>query len=100
MIFPCQIIRADSLNIGLQQNGIEYAAPETVREETLESLELFMTDETVQDVENAYSSPDSRGIRKLMPGSDMEKGSGLMALPESILFQMNSMDVPGMSLSR
>ena len=35
-------LTSDLLNIGLQQNGIEHAAPETIREESLNTLEIFV----------------------------------------------------------
>ncbi len=81
-------LTSDVLNVGLQQSGIEYAAPETIRSGTLDDLGLFMTDEDLAAVDEAYSAPDAGGIRSLSKDADIEKVSGLLRLPESVLYQI------------
>ena len=56
---------SDILNVGLQQNGIEHAAPETIRGSALEDLELFLPKEEAGWIESAYSEPDEEGICRL-----------------------------------
>lgn len=90
---------SDLLNVGLQQNGIEYAAPETIRQETLKTLELFVPDDAVPNLEAAYSDVDTQGIRALKPDADIARISELLALPESVLYQMENSDALGVSVS-
>ncbi len=102
---------SDLLNVGLQQNGIADAVPETIREESLETLELFLTDEDTEKVEEAYSeTPDSKtgaeggkqgsavsdkngdNVRKLkkLSADEREELNDILALPESVVFQMGN----------
>lgn len=81
---------SDLLNVGLQQNGIEYASPESIRQETLASLELFLPDRDIPALEEAYAAPDADGVRTLKSDADREAISALLALPESVLFQMQN----------
>ena len=46
---------SDIVDVGIQQSGIERAVPEQLRRETLRALELFMTEEEIQIVEQAYT---------------------------------------------
>ena len=59
------------LNVGIQQKGIPDGVMDTVRQDSLSALELFMTDEQRADiaqrlstkhVESQYVLSDSRGI--------------------------------------
>ncbi|MDO4337189.1 MAG: ABC transporter ATP-binding protein [Eubacteriales bacterium] len=43
------------VNVGIQQQGIEDGVPEKIRTSTMESLELFMTEETRDEVMEAYT---------------------------------------------
>ncbi len=88
-------LTSDLLNIGLQQNGIEHAAPETIREESLKTLEIFVPEAEIADLEAAYSEADSGGIRSLQADADIEKISGILALPESAVFQMENSGASG-----
>ena len=90
---------SDLLNVGLQQNGIESAVPETIRYDTLQALELFMSDEVAAQVDAAYSPENAKGVRALESDADTEYLSKLMMLPESIYFQMENSDSLGVSIS-
>lgn len=81
---------SDLLNVGLQQNGIEYAAPNTIRSDTLEELSLFLTDSDYSEIDSAYDTADSNGIRKLSSDADIDRVSELLMMPESMLFQMKA----------
>lgn len=81
---------SDVLNVGLQQNGIDCAAPKTIRQETLDSLGVFISDENLAIVEAAYEAPDEEGVRKLSKKADKEQVADILMLPESILFQLQS----------
>lgn len=83
---------SDLLNVGLQQSGIEDAVPETIREESLDVLELFLTESEAQILETSYLAADNNGVRKLrdIEDSDRETLHGILLLPESIVFQMGN----------
>ena len=83
---------SDLLNIGLQQNGIADAVPDTIRAESLEMLELFLSDEDTEKAEAAYSEADEEGIRSLkkITADEREALDGILALPESVVFQMGN----------
>ena len=46
---------ASIVDVGIQQGGIDHAAPLQIREQTLEDLLLFMSDESAQRVRSAYT---------------------------------------------
>ncbi|MCM1273269.1 MAG: ABC transporter ATP-binding protein/permease [Clostridium sp.] len=81
---------SDLLNVGLQQNGIEDAVPETIRRESLDTLELFLTDAETEALEASYLAADSDGVRSLkdIEDADREKLHSILLLPESVVFQM------------
>ncbi len=83
---------SDLLNVGLQQNGIADAVPETIREESLETLELFLTDKDTEKAEAAYAEADGEGVRKLkkITADERETLHDILALPESVVFQMGN----------
>lgn len=83
---------SDLLNIGLQQNGIEDAVPEKIREESLNTLVLFLSDDETDLLEAAYSEADQDGVRELMDmeTDDRDELSRILALPESVVFQMEN----------
>ena len=83
---------SDLLNVGLQQNGIADAVPETIREESLETLELFLTDEDTEKAEAAYAEADEEGVRALkkLTADEREALHDILALPESVVFQMSN----------
>ncbi len=86
---------SDLLNVGLQQNGIADAVPETIREESLETLELFLSDEDTEKAEAAYEEADKEsdeGVRKLkkLSADERETLHDILALPESVVFQMQN----------
>lgn len=78
---------SDLLNVGLQQNGIEYAAPETIRQGTLDELRAFLSDRDYEKVDQAYGAADGDGIRKLSEDVDVQEISDLLMTPESKLYQ-------------
>ena len=55
----------DILNVGLQQKGIADGVMDTVRAESLQSLEMFLSEEQIALVESAYGPADESGIRTL-----------------------------------
>ena len=53
------------VDIGIQQGGIESPVPETVRDTTLQALELLMSEQDAALAEQWYSAPDADGVRTL-----------------------------------
>lgn len=51
---------SDIVDVGIEQGGIESAAPEVMREETMETICLFMTDEEEAQVRAAYVLEDGQ----------------------------------------
>ena len=47
------------VDIGIQQSGIENAAPKEIRPETLENLMLFMTKDEIDTVKSFYTINDT-----------------------------------------
>ena len=83
---------SDLLNVGLQQNGIEDAVPETVREESLKALELFLDDTQIKTLEAVYGKADADGVRALdeLTEDEREKLNDMLRLPESVVFQLEN----------
>lgn len=82
---------SDILNVGLQQGGIEDAVMDTVRADSLTTLELFLTNEDVEVLEAAYTGADTDGIRTFKTDADRAAVNELLLIPESVVFQMQNM---------
>lgn len=91
---------SDILNVGLQQGGIENAVMDTVQEESLTTLELFMSDEEVEIVEVAYSAADAEGIRTLKDDAEVEELNEILLTPECVVYYMNERSDMGVSLEQ
>lgn len=83
---------SDVLNVGLQQGGIADGVMDTVRADSLETLELFMTDADAQTVEQAYTQPNASGVRTLRDDADRETLNNILRKPEATVYQMRSND--------
>ncbi len=81
---------SDILNVGLQQGGIENAVLDSVREDSLDSLELFMSDEDAAYVDSWYSEPDENGVRTLLDGADEATLNELLTVPECVVYQLEN----------
>ena len=46
---------SDIVDVGIQQGGIEHVAPDEMREETLDNLCMFLTEDDAEIVRDAYS---------------------------------------------
>lgn len=50
---------SDIVDVGIQQNGIADAVPERIRSDSMENLQLFLSDEEIGQVQDAYTEqPD------------------------------------------
>lgn len=76
------------VNVGVQQAGIENAAIETIGEDTLNKLVLFMDTDDKKYILNQYKKTDTyqgENIYELKEDSDTEKVSSIMAKPMLIV---------------
>ena len=76
------------VNVGVQQGGIENAAIETIGEDTLNKLVLFMDTDDKKYILNQYKKTDTyqgENIYELKEDSDTEKVSSIMAKPMLIV---------------
>lgn len=53
---------SDIVNVGIQQQGIESAAPEVIRKSSMEELTLFLSDSDWQAVQSHYRLVDSSSL--------------------------------------
>ena len=81
---------ADVLNVGLQQNGIENGVLDSISSDSLQTLELFISDSDVASVEEAYSEADANGIRYLKDDADTESLNDILIDPECIVYILNN----------
>lgn len=91
---------SDILNIGLQQGGIENGVLESIREDRLSSLELFMKEEDVKVVEASYGNADKNGVRFLKEDVDEEKLKEILEIPEALVYQMEQSKDSKVSLDK
>lgn len=81
---------SDIVDVGIQQGGVTSAAPDTVRRETLQSLELLMPEKDAARVEAAYGKANSDGVRKLSAKADRAKVEDAMTIPDVALYMTAS----------
>jgi ATP-binding cassette subfamily B protein len=91
---------SDILNVGLQQGGIESAVPETIRADSLETLELFMSDEDAASVEASFGSADANGVRTLNEDADTEYLTDVMTTPECVVYQFENAESADVSIDQ
>ena len=58
------------VDVGIQQGGIESPVPYTIRDTTLQALELLMTEDEAALAAQWYSEPDADGLRYLSEDAD------------------------------
>ena len=79
---------SEFVDVGIQQGGIESPVPDTIRRDSLDDLEMFMSEEDASIVEAVYSSPDEQGICTYQ-GTEAERADDgavaqAMSLPETV----------------
>ena len=83
----------DIVDVGVQQGGIASPVPDTIRTESLDDLELFMSDKDAKAVEAVFSKADNNGIRTYK-GTEEERADGgkiadIVSLPETVVLSFN-----------
>ena len=84
---------SDIVDVGVQQGGIASPVPDTIRAESLDDLELFMSAKDAKTVETAFGKTDQNGIRTYQ-GTEDERADGskladIMSLPETVVLALN-----------
>ena len=76
------------VDTGIQQGGIESPVPDTVRDTTLQALELLMTEDDAALAEQWYSAPDADGVRTLSHDATaaMSELENAFATPDVVLY--------------
>ena len=85
---------SDIVDIGIQQGGIEHAAPDQIRDETMENLKLFMEEDDWNKAEAAYTLGED-GIWYLdsVNESTLEELDGVFGMP---MLMLSAMEAQGM----
>ena len=76
------------VDVGIQQGGIESPVPDTVRAQTLQALELLMSEQDAALAEQWYSAPDADGVRTLSHDATaaMSELENAFATPDVVLY--------------
>ena len=81
-------VMSDIVDVGISQGGISSTVPDEITSEDLESVELFLSDAEVDQVEPHFSEPDADGVRTFTGSrSDRESLEGFMGEAEMLAYQ-------------
>ena len=75
---------SEIVDVGIQQGGIESPVPNTIRRDSLDDLEMFMSEEDAAIVEAVYSSPNEQGICTYQGTEADREDDGAVALAMSL----------------
>ena len=75
------------VDVGIQQKGIEDGVPDKIRAVSLEALEIFMSEEERDKVENAYTKNGDIYERKELSSLEREELNSIFSVPMMILLQ-------------
>ncbi len=76
------------VNVGIQQKGVEDGVPDTIRQESMERLELFMKDEDIDFVREQYTAEEENYVLKHIAEQDREKLNEILGIPELVVSQL------------
>lgn len=89
---------SDIVDIGIQQNGIEYAVPEEMRAETFEALSLLMGGEDGSRVKDAYERTEEGNYRlTVRDKKELQELEEILGMPLVVLASME--EAAGMRIS-
>ena len=76
------------VDTGIQQGGIESPVPETVRDTTLQALEMLMSEQDAALAGQWYSAPDADGVRTLSHDASaaMPELESAFSTPDVVLY--------------
>lgn len=88
---------SDIVDIGIQQGGIEHAAPDQIRDETMENLKLFMEEDGWNKVEAAYTlGEDGIWYLNSVNENTLEELDGVFGMP---MLMLSAMEAQGMDVA-
>ncbi|HJG86778.1 ABC transporter ATP-binding protein [Pseudoflavonifractor capillosus] len=76
---------SDIVDVGIQQGGIEHAAPDQLRDETMEGLKLFMDEDGWSKVDHAYDLQDGIWYLGKVGESTLEELDEVFGMPMLML---------------
>lgn len=89
---------SDIVDVGIQQNGIEYAVPEEMREETLEGLCLFLSEEDAGIVRDSYKKSENGNYElDIHDKEEIEELETILGMPMLVMSSMT--EQTGMEVS-
>ena len=74
------------VDTGIQQGGIESPVPDTIRDTTLQALELLMTEDDAALADAAYGDPDADGVHMLNSDADTAALESAFTTPDVVLY--------------
>ena len=74
------------VDTGIQQGGIESPVPDTIRDTTLQALELLMNEDDAALADAAYGDPDADGVRMLNSDADTAALESAFTTPDIVLY--------------
>ena len=74
------------VDTGIQQGGIESPVPDTVRDTTLQALELLMTEDDAALADAVYGDPDADGVRMLNSDANTAALESAFTTPDIVLY--------------
>ncbi len=81
-------VMSDIVDVGISQGGISSTVPDEITSEDLASVELFLSDAEVDQVEPHFSEPNADGVRTFTGSrSDRESLEGFMGEAEMLAYQ-------------
>lgn len=84
---------SDIVDVGIQQGGIEHVAPEEMREETFENLCVFLADDDVETVKDAYKkNADGNYELTLKKKDDIEQLDDILGMPMLVMSNMSEQE--------
>lgn len=74
------------MDTGIQRAALKAPVPDTVRNTTLQALELLMSEDDAALADEAYSDPDADGMRTLNPDADTAALENAFTTPDVVLY--------------
>ena len=74
------------VDTGILQGGSESPVPDTIRDTTLQALELLMTEDDAALADAAYGDPDADGVRMLNSDADTAALESAFTTPDIVLY--------------
>ena len=81
---------SDIVDVGIQQKGLEHAAMDTMRKETMDNICLFLEEKDADTVLEHYSLSDGIYTRTTEDADTLEKLDSIMSMPMVMITQINA----------